>query len=308
MDSVRRSAVATAVAVEGPCSVEGIDDPDLRPESACPRWPEDYRLLNRSSGELHLGSCKATNLCPRCARYYAVETCEMLWLDALAQGSPSLWEVFTTSRPQWDGERWRRSMAQVFRAVRRRWPAAEYAALVEFTTGYGPRSGGMRRPHLNVFWRGVPVEDESELWRVTSGVWCARMTALPRLQWVARVSEDRGGMRGLTRYVSLHFLKESQAPPAGWRGQRFRASRGYFVRPRSELRQEAGRALRLKRLIRVLGDEGLALLELEEREAQDWSLVHVRPVTWLEGPQRDRTSPVSPDFRALWKGPGDAMT
>jgi hypothetical protein len=142
-------------------------------------------------------------------------------------------------------------------------PATEYAALVEFTTGYGPRSGGVRRPHFNVFYRGA---DEDVLRWAVDSIWCPRVDALPRGQWVGRVSEDHGGMRGLTRYVGLHFQKESQSPPAGWHGQRFRASRGYFLRSRLELRAAARASLRASR-------DAYNGFQLPEGE---WSVAHVR--------------------------------
>jgi hypothetical protein len=222
-------------------------------------------LLNETTGELIRGRCKSTNLCDYCAKLSAVETTEMLWLDALEQGSPPLWSVLTT-RDLWDAALFKDATEQLLRAVRRRWPTAEYAALVEFTTGYGPRARGARRPHLNVFWRGVG-SDEDALSSVVLPAWCRRVDALPRAQWVGRVSEDHGGMRGLTRYVGLHFQKESQAPPKGWRGQRFRASRGYFVRPRMMLRQEARASLQVKR----------DLWRGAERIEADYRLVSVRP-------------------------------
>jgi hypothetical protein len=56
-------------------------------------------------------------------------------------------------------------------------------------------------------------------------------------------------MRGLTRYVGMHFQKESQAPPKGFPGQRFRASRGYFATSRTELRERARESLRAGRRI-----------------------------------------------------------
>lgn len=210
----------------------------------------------------------------------------MLWLDAMEQGSPPLWLLLTTSDPIWDGETWRRSMAKVWKAVRRRWPDAEYASLIEFTTGYGPRSGGLRRPHANLFLRGVQGHDEEELHRVVSSVWCSRMAARPEQQRVYRVAEDRGGMRGLTRYVSLHFLKESQQPPKGWRGQRFRSSRGYFVRSRAELRAEARRGLKLKRLTALLGDPVTAQLELEHRDSHEWSIACLHQTSFLDNLDR----------------------
>jgi hypothetical protein len=234
------------------------------------------RLLNLTTGELKRGRCKSTNLCDYCARLAAVETTELLWLDAQEQGSPTLWLLLTTRDACWDGERFRRAFNAVWKAVRRRWPAAEYAALVEFTTGYGRRSGGKRRPHWNVFVRGVPVEDEAELQALVARVWCARIDALPAFQQVYRVADDKGGMRGLTRYVALHFLKESQTPPKGWHGQRFRSTRGYFVRPRLQLRTEARRSLRLGRLIWRGFDLQTAELELASMEADAWEFRFVR--------------------------------
>lgn len=267
---------------------EGIDDPNA---GGCQRWPEGLRLLNTSTGELRPGRCRSTNLCDYCAKLAAVENTEMLWLDALQQGSPTLWLLLTTRESDWDGERFRRSFAQTWKAVKRRWPDAEYAALVEFTTGYGPRSGGRRRPHWNVFVRGVAVADRRELWRVVSAVWCPRMDATAAQQRVHQVDEDRGGMRGLTRYVGLHFQKESQAPPKGWRGQRFRSSRGYFVRPRVQLRDEARDALRLKRLVWKLDDLELAQLELQASKSIAWELRAVRPGTIdVKLPDDDRQS------------------
>jgi hypothetical protein len=145
-----------------------------------------------------------------------------------------------------------------------------------------------------VFVRGVPVEDEAELQRVVEAVWCPRMAATSRQQRVYRVTEDRGGMRGLTRYVGLHFQKESQQPEHGWRGHRFRASWGYFARRRSVLREEARAALQADRrwfkaharARRAAGTDSppielvercVELLEDEEERAR-WELVHVNPV------------------------------
>jgi hypothetical protein len=245
------------------------------------------RLLNHSTGELVLGRCRSTNLCDYCARLAAVENTEMLWLNAAEKGSPSLWLLLTTSDPEWDGERFRRAFNAVWKAVRRRWPEAEYAALVEFTTGYGPRSGGMRRPHWNVFVYGVPVEDDRALWEVVSRVWCSRIAAAPKLQCVYHVTEDKGGMRGLTRYVGLHFQKESQAPPKGWRGQRFRASAGYFARPRMAFRAEARESLKLGRLVWKGLDLETARRELSVRAEEVWSLRAINPYTKIERRPRD---------------------
>lgn len=256
---------------------EGIHDP------TCERWPARLRLKGQGPDGVRFvkGRCRATNLCGYCARLAAVETTEMLWLDAMACGSPPLWSVLTTRGPLWDGERWMRAWRQVVKAVRLRWPGAEYAALVEFTTGYGPKSGGKRRPHMNVFWRGVPVEDADVLRELIARVWCGQMPALPQFQTVDRVHD----MRGLTRYVALHFQKESQAPPKGWSGHRFRSSRGYFVGGAAAARQAARESLSRGRALwkagQLLGWQRHPALEmgadyLQRRDAEvEWELVKI---------------------------------
>lgn len=248
---------------------EGISDPG----SACGRWPEHFRLLNESSGELVRGRCRATNLCLYCARLFAVETSELLALDAMEGSAPALWLVLTTRSANPSPKAFYRAREQVWKAVKRRWPDAEYAAIVEFTTGYGPRSGGVRRPHWNVLVKGVPREACAELAEIVRRVWCARVSARPEAQFVGEVSE----VGGLMRYIALHFLKEAQAPPVGWRGHRFVASRGYFSRPRSELRPEARRSLQVKRLIWKGLDAELAELEVAVRELDVWRLLTVNP-------------------------------
>lgn len=251
--------------------------------TGCKRWPEHLHLLHEASGVLFPGRCRSTNLCDYCAKLAAVENTEMLWLDALEQGSPALWLLLTTNVAVWDGGAWKDGLEQVARACRRRWPEFEYACLIEFTTGYGERSGGQRRPHGNLFCRGVEADDQEELQQIAAAVWVPRMVegwdrspayarAAFEQQRVYRVAEDKGGMRGLTRYVGLHFQKESQAPPKGWKGQRFRASRRYFVRPRTVMREEARASLRVKRrhwkaiqwAERIVGDRSVIPVELVE--------------------------------------------
>lgn len=248
---------------------KGISTPSV---SGCLRWPEHQRLLNHSTGELVRGRCRATNLCDYCAKLAAVENAELLALDA-AEYAPTLWVVLTTRSGSVDSRAFYRSREKVWKAVRRRWPEAEYAFLVEFTTGYGKASGGVRRPHWNLLVKGVPVEDAEQLRDVVTRVWCSREDAEPWAQFVGPVSEAGG----LMRYLALHFQKESQAPPKGWRGHRFRCSSGYLVRPASVLREEAKRSLRLKRLLW----RGLDLeeAELELAAAPTWSLRFVNPST-----------------------------
>jgi hypothetical protein len=81
------------------------------------------------------------------------------------------------------------------------------------------------------------------------------------------------------RYLALHFLKESQAPPRGWRGHRFMTSRGYLARSAAELRADARRSLRLKRLLWRGLDLPTAELELSLAASVDWRLRSVNPST-----------------------------
>jgi hypothetical protein len=78
------------------------------------------------------------------------------------------------------------------------------------------------------------------------------------------------------RYVSLHFLKESQAPPKGWRGHRTSQSRDYLVRPASVMREEAKRSQQVKRLLAKGVPAELLERELELAESIEWELVDVR--------------------------------
>ncbi len=219
------------------------------------------RGRGRDGVRLVKGRCKATNLCDYCARIAAVETSEMLLLDAM-EYAPTLYVVLTArellTRPVC-----RRHLDKLLRSCRRRWPSIEWAVLVEFQ-----RRGAL---HLNLLVKGVAVEDADQLRELMRAGWCRRVDALPWYQWVGEVTSGAG----LVRYISLHFLKPSQAPPKGWRGHRFSCTRGYLVRPASEMRQEAKRSLRLKRALHrgVPGD--LLEQELELEAAIEWDLVDV---------------------------------
>lgn len=231
-----------------------------------------------SDGELVRGRCRATNQCDYCARLAAVENAELLALDALAGSAPEVWAVLTTRSAEPEPRAFYRSREKVMVALRRRWPAAEYAALVEFTTGYGPRARGARRPHWNLLLKGVPVDQVDDARAVVTRIWCAREDAEAWAQHVAPIGEAGG----LMRYIALHFQKQSQAPPPGWRGHRFLSSRGYLAGSTVEAREEARRSLRFKReLWRAIraGAETAADAELDARAAMDaadarsWQLV-----------------------------------
>jgi hypothetical protein len=218
---------------------EGITDPAA---AGCGRWPERLRLRS-SNGELVRGRCRSTNLCAYCAKLGAVENSELLALDALAGDAPQVWAVLTTRSTDPDPAAFYRSRDALVKALRRRWPELQWAALVEFTTGYGPRSGGHRRPHWNLLLKGVGADDLAAVREVIAKVWCPRVDALPQGQYVGAI-EDAGGVMA---YIALHFQKEAQAPPPGWRGHRFLHSRGYLATSTPQARDAARRSLRFKR-------------------------------------------------------------
>jgi len=195
------------------------------------------RLLS-SQGEVVRGRCRATNLCAYCQRLYVIETVEMLALDA-AEYAPTIWVVLT-AREHLTRADCRGHLEAVRRAVRRRWPAAEWFVQVEFQ-----RRGAL---HLNLLVKGVPTAAADELRDVITERWCARVDAEPVGQWV---EEMRDGY-AVTRYCSkmlAHGLKSEQAPPIGWRGHRTSQTRGYLVRPASAMREEARASLRGKRAL-----------------------------------------------------------
>lgn len=192
----------------------------------------------------------------------------MLAVDAMAGAPPAVWAVLTTSSTDPSPARYRRSIDLLRRAMKRRWPELADAVFVEFTTGYGPLAGGERRPHWNLLLKGVPVEDLVELEELIKRVWCRREAAVPEAQHVGSIYAEGG----LMKYLALHFQKESQKPPHGWRGHRFTASRGYFVLGRDETRRRAQEQLRTKRAVWKFEQAAEAAgVELIPGEAWEWA-------------------------------------
>src|SRR5579875_2920650 len=189
----------------------------------CTCGPKHLRLRS-NHGELVPVRGGCVNHCEYCATLAAVENCEMLVSDALEGDAPQLVAILGTRTATLDMATFKRGRQEVCRAVRRRWPEAEYAYEVEFTTGYGPRSGGLRRPHWNWFWKGIPRHDwTAASWCIVTA-WCKHVDAEPHAQYVDVIRNEVG----LTKYITEHFMKASQRPPEGFTGQRFNCSRGYF--------------------------------------------------------------------------------
>src|ERR1700685_3918673 len=226
-----RADVAPAPGVGALGLHEGIDHParfeDLR--TGCLRWPEHFRLLNETTGELVLGRCRATNLCRYCQLLYVLETVEMLTLDAL-EHAPAIWAVLT-AREHLTRADCRRHLERLLRSCRRRWPGTQWFVQVEFQ-----RRGAL---HLNLLIKGVPVGDREQLHELLGERWCDRVDAeLPWAVWTGDVADGEGVIRYLQKTLS-HGLKAKQAPPIGWRGHRTSQTKGYLVRPAAVMRQEA---------------------------------------------------------------------
>lgn len=286
---------------------EGLDP---RVEGGCGRWPETMRLV-ASDGTVRRGRCGSVNLCSYCAKLRAIENAEMLALDALDHGAPEVWACLTTRTPDPSPRSFYRAREQVRKALRRRWSECQDATLVEFTTGYGPRSGGHRRPHWNALLKGVPTADVEEAKAVVARIWCGQVDAEEARQHVGEIA-DAGG---LMRYLALHFQKESQAPPKGWKGHRFVASRAYFPNGAPAARERAKESLRVGRAVywanavaegewldhgHVLDGDDLEELiadKLLEDAARSWSLKHTGPSA-ADPARRDREAAAEPFRRA----------
>jgi hypothetical protein len=211
---------------------EGIGDP----RSGCRRWPESMWLLNERTGEVFAGRCRATNLCRYCQALYVVETVEMLTLDAL-ENAPTIWVVLT-AREHLTRAECRDHLRQLRRSLRKRWADVEWFVQVEFQ-----RRGAL---HLNLLVKGVPIADVDQLRERICVLWCSRVDAIAKAQWVEVMRDGYS----VTRYCSkmlAHGLKAEQRPPIGWRGHRTSQTRGYLVRPASAMREEARSSLRAKR-------------------------------------------------------------
>lgn len=259
---------------------EGLSHPD--PRKGCLRWPEHLWLLS-SQGETVRGRCKATNLCAYCAIQAARENARMLSLDAedhLDQ-APQVVAIVGTRTPTDDPAPFYRGRELVLRALRRRWPDAEYASQLEFTTGKGAHSGGLRRPHWNLLFKGIPTDDCDQAREIVRRVWCEHVDAEPEAQYVEPLRNTGAFME----YVANHFQKVDQAPPPGFTGQRFNASRGYFTgRTRAQARQDARASLQLERELWKAAQRGLEGCEAEQAAAAAIELAAA--TSWrLYGPQ-----------------------
>lgn len=231
----------------------------------CSRSPDGIRY-QLPDGTLAPVRCCSPNKCDFCAYMTAVECGAAVLLDALEEGPPRVAVTLTTRDPNTPTEKFRKDVEQVVRAIRRRHPDALYFGRVEFTTGKAARSGGHRRVHAHLLFKGIPAEDCAALELVTREVWKGR-TGAHRIE-VAEIRSAAGAMH----YVTAHFAKAIQRPPRGWTGRTTRYSiprgerRGYFVRPLAERHDQVRELLRDRRAERRLR------AVLEEQDVAPWEL------------------------------------
>jgi hypothetical protein len=241
--------------------------------------------LVSSKGQKVRPRCHSPNLCDYCGDLALWEEAELLALDAEQGTAPSVWAVLGTRSTSGKQADFYRAREHVMRAVKRRWPDVEYWCKFEMTTGYGRRSGGRRRPHWNLFLKNVPIEDVERVRDLIVPIWCARHKiplaegdkrahALAEWQSVKAITNARG----LSRYITVHFGKESQAPPKGWKGQRATHSRGYLWKATADARAEAKEAISRRRALWRAKQQGLEGHEAELAAAE--SLREQLETTW----------------------------
>jgi hypothetical protein len=177
--------------------------------------------------------CGRRNSCAYCAWLAALENMLVVAIDA-KQRQPTVGMVLTTGPPI-TPERFRKSVELIVRWLRGEFgPDLGYLLAMEWTTGQGRRSGGVRRPHGHLLLKRVP--DDAEL---------ADLEAELSVRWERATGAHRVELRelrsaaGAIAYMVAHHHKRSQAPPPGFSGKRFRPSKNYFESSIIYLRKQA---------------------------------------------------------------------
>ncbi len=262
----------------------------------CTCGPSNLRLLS-SDGELVRVRGGSVNLCEYCAGQKAIEDLRMLRDDAMAGSAPGVLVVLGTRTATLSMAEFRTGRRAVTQVLRR--AGVRYACLVEYTTGYGPRAGGERRPHWNWLLKDAP-EDVDGLIADMVAAWCASVDAEPEAQYGAPLRTPAAAIN----YLVGHFTKASQRPPVGFKGKRFNCSRDYFdglsVRA---ARVRAREAIALERELYKAGRAGFGAHDAEliaqeamvRRSDTTWTLTNERGVRV----SRHRPAPVELHWRVF---------
>lgn len=252
---------ASALLLPFPSPAVGPDGPSAPPQGVplgtteelsprdyrkgCLRWPNGFLLHGRVDGLNYFfeGACGAVNKCAYCAKRRAWENAEMVGLESVLGTPPALLAIVGTRTATVDNRAFYLARQWTFRALRKEFGPVEYASFLEFTTGLGARSGGLRRPHWNWF---LKVDGAAgDVRALVREHWCRHVDAEPDAQYVEEVRDATAA----PRYVALHFEKPEQAPPPGWSGQRLNFSRRFFDgRTVTEMRALAHETQAVRRL------------------------------------------------------------
>jgi hypothetical protein len=156
----------------------------------------------------------------------------------------------------------REAMAQTTRKVRAEIaPDAKYGGTLEWTSGQTKYSGGRRRPHLHLLWKGLDGGHADDVHAIAVEVW-KRLTGAH-----SHTSEEIRTPGAAIRYVALHHLKEQQAPPPGWSGRRLWTSMGWWEAGAEETRARARAIVAEERLRRKVERQ---LIELAPDGLPEW--------------------------------------
>jgi hypothetical protein len=157
----------------------------------------------------------------------------MLLLDARRE-APTTAITLTTKDPDTPAAIYREGSRQVWRALRDRFGRVEYAAMIEWTTGWHDPHG-YRRMHGHHLGKGIPTDHVLEAESIVREVW-SRVTGAIVVEVAALISP--GAAIG---YMGLHHRKPQQAPPSDWHGARIRWSQGYLYGKAADVRRDAKR-------------------------------------------------------------------
>jgi len=191
-------------------------------------------------------------------------------IDARAEAATHALTL-TTRDPTTPGEVYRDASAYVWKRLRRHFGRVDYFGSVEWTTGAGTRSGGLRRMHGHYLVKGLAGEDVRLIGGLTREAWEATTTNAGYGAWVVDASELMVAGAAI-HYLNLHYRKAVQAPPETWRGMVERSSKGYWSQPVDELRRLATLELRAEAIAWATSiplDEATFLVEQDAQARQE---------------------------------------
>jgi hypothetical protein len=249
--------------------LKGLLESAGRPVS-CERPRPNAVWVHPLDGRVEPVRCESPNKCWYCAMLAALENALVVRLDANGGGTwPNMTITTTTARPHWKmpAAELKHAERMLRQHIRRTYaPELEWLGFVEWTTGERARDGE-RRVHVHHLVKGMRTLQgcgECSVCldrRYDGGELCelGSFTADVRTRWKSYTGDawrvDVAPLRtpaGALAYFALHHHKESQRPPVGWSGKRFRPTRRYFNEPVAQLRERARALIFDERIVREL--------------------------------------------------------